>query len=96
MAGFHCLTPNLYGGIAIKGKGYRPEAFTFYSYATVQIWSQAVKASQSTAMPAVAKTLKSREFDSVLGKVRFNQHGDISEPGFVIYAFNRGEIDYLD
>lgn len=40
--------------------------------------------------------LKSREFDSVLGKVRFNQHGDISEPGFVIYAFNRGEIDYLD
>jgi len=55
-----------------------------------------VKASQSTAMPAVAKTLKSHEFDSVLGKVRFNQHGDISEPGFVIYAFNRGEIDYLD
>ncbi len=77
-------------------QGYRPEAFTFYSYATVQIWSQAVKASQSTAMPAVAKTLKSHEFDSVLGKVRFNQHGDISEPGFVIYAFNRGEIDYLD
>ncbi|MBS4096707.1 MAG: branched-chain amino acid ABC transporter substrate-binding protein [Sulfuricella sp.] len=77
-------------------QGYKPEAFTFYSYAALEIWGKAVAASNSTEMNTVSKTLKSEKFDSVLGKVGFDGRGDISAPGFVIYAFNRGEIDYLD
>lgn len=77
-------------------QGYKPEAFTFYSYAAVEIWGQAVVANNSTAMDKVSPALKNGKFDSVLGKVSFDVRGDISAPGFVIYAFNRGEIDYLD
>jgi len=77
-------------------QGYKPEAFTFYSYAAVEIWGQAVAASNSTTVDKVSHALKNGKFDSVLGKVSFDVRGDISAPGFVIYAFNRGEIDYLD
>lgn len=77
-------------------QGYKPEAFTFYSYAAVEIWGKAVAASNSTDMVKVSHALKTGKFDSALGKVSFDAKGDVSAPGFVIYAFNRGEIDYLD
>ena len=76
--------------------GYKPEAFTFYSFAAVQIWAQAVAKSNSFEMAAVASALHSGTFSSVLGSVRFDAKGDISAPGFVVYVFDRGKVYYLD
>ena len=79
-----------------KDKGYDPEAFTFYNYAAIQIWAQAVEKAKSTDMAAVSATLKSGKFPSVLGTVSFDKKGDISNPGFVMYYFNKGKRYYLE
>lgn len=85
---------------AIKKKyrkaGYKPEAFTFYTYGAVQVWAQAVEKAGSLKADAVAKALRTRKFNTVLGEISFNEKGDISNPGFVMYFFNKGKRYYFD
>jgi branched-chain amino acid transport system substrate-binding protein len=77
-------------------RGYYPESFTFYSYAAVQIWSQAVERAGSLEAAAIADALRAHTFDSVLGEVTFDAKGDISNPGFVMYFFNKGKRYYVE
>jgi branched-chain amino acid transport system substrate-binding protein len=79
-----------------KKQGIRPEAFTFYSYGAVQVWAMAVKKAGSLDADKVSKVLKSEKFDTVLGEISFDKKGDISNPGFVIYFFNKGKKYYLE
>jgi len=44
----------------------------------------------------VSKVLKSRKFDTVLGEISFDEKGDISNPGFVIYIYNKGKKYYFE
>ncbi len=78
-----------------KKKGLNPEAFTFYSYAAVQVWAQAAQKANTISGDKVINSLKTSDFNTVLGKVTFNKNGDISQPGFVMYGFFNGEADYL-
>ncbi len=78
-----------------KNKGFNPEAFTFYSYAAVQVWAQAVEKAKSVKVSGVTTALRSNTFDTVLGEVTFDDKGDISQPGFVMYNFIDGEPDYI-
>ncbi len=79
-----------------KNEGYKPEAFTFYTYGAVQVWAQAVKKAGTMNAEAVSTALRSRKFKTVLGEISFDQKGDISNPGFVMYYFNKGKRYYLD
>ncbi|MBT3789836.1 MAG: branched-chain amino acid ABC transporter substrate-binding protein [Alphaproteobacteria bacterium] len=79
-----------------KSEGYSPEAFAFYSYGAVQVWAKAVKAAGTLDAAKVAQTLRSKDFDTVLGKISFDDKGDISNPGFVLYFINKGKRYYLD
>ena len=44
----------------------------------------------------VATALRARKYKTVLGEVNFDAKGDISNPGFVMYFFNKGKRYYLD
>ena len=79
-----------------KAQGIKPEAFTFYSYAAVQVWAEAVREAGTVNAAAVSKVLKSRKFDTVLGEIGFDEKGDISNPGFVIYVYNKGKKYYFE
>lgn len=79
----------------LEAQGISPEAFTFYNYAAVEIWAQAVENAGTLDGSAVADALRNGEFTSVLGEVSFDEKGDISSPGFVMYRFIEGEADYL-
>ena len=79
-----------------KAKGIKPESFTFYSYAAVQVWALAVREAGTLKATEVSKVLKSRKFDTVLGEISFDEKGDISNPGFVIYYFNKGKWYYFE
>ncbi len=79
-----------------KAEGYKPEAYTFYSYAAVQTWAQAVRKAGSLKAADVAKVLRSENFDTVLGNISFDEKGDITNPGFVMYFFNKGKRYYLE
>jgi len=79
-----------------KAEGFNPEAFTFYSYGAVQAWAAAVKSAGTLEASKVSKSLRSNTFDTVLGKIKFDDKGDISSPGFVIYYFQNGKKYYFE
>jgi len=58
---------------------------TFRSYAIVQAWAQAVEHAGTFAPAAVAEALHSHQFDTVLGRIAFDQKGDVTgfDPWYV-------------
>ena len=72
---------------------YEPDGYTLYSYAAVQAWAQAVKQAGSLKLDAVIKALKTGSFDTVIGKIGFDDKGDVTGIStFVWYVF--GKEDY--
>ncbi len=72
---------------------YEPDGFTLYSYGAVQAWAQAVQQADSLETGAVIDALKAGSFDTVLGKIGFDEKGDVTGiSAFVWYVF--GSEDY--
>jgi branched-chain amino acid transport system substrate-binding protein len=59
-------------------QGYDPPGFTLYAYAAVQVWAQAVEAAGSLDLDPVIKVLHSSQFDTVLGRIGFDEKGDVT------------------
>jgi branched-chain amino acid transport system substrate-binding protein len=80
-----------------RAQGYEPEGLTLYSYATVQTWAQAVEKAGTFESDAVAEVLHSHEFDTVLGRVGFDDKGDVYgyEP-FTWYVWQEGDYAPLE
>lgn len=81
---------------AFKAQGIEPEGFTLYGYAAVQALAQAAAKAKSTEAKAVEKVLKSDKFNLVLGSVGFDQKGDITAPGYVLYVWKKGNFEYAE
>ena len=75
--------------------GYEPEGYTLYSYAAVQAWAQAVTKVGGTDYAKVIAALKANKFDTVLGEIGFDAKGDVTAPGYVVYAWKGGKYDYF-
>ncbi|MEN8690339.1 MAG: branched-chain amino acid ABC transporter substrate-binding protein [Desulfobacterales bacterium] len=72
---------------------YEPDGYTLYSYGAVQAWAQAVEQAGSLKPKAVIDALRTGSFDTVLGKIGFDEKGDITGMStFVWYVF--GKEDY--
>ena len=72
---------------------YEPEGYTLYSYGAVQAWAQAVKQAGSLKPEAIIDALRAGSFDTVLGKIGFDEKGDVTGIStFVWYVF--GKEDY--
>lgn len=74
---------------------YKPEGYTLYSYAAMQVFAQAAEKAKSTQLDAITKVLKSEKFNTVLGTVGFDQKGDVNAPGYVVYVWKDGKYDYV-
>ncbi|MBL7204618.1 MAG: branched-chain amino acid ABC transporter substrate-binding protein [Desulfobacteraceae bacterium] len=69
---------------------YEPEGYTLYSYGAVQAWAQAVKQAGSLKPKAVIDALRKGSFDTVLGKIGFDEKGDVTGIStFVWYVFGK-------
>ncbi|MGE5547430.1 MAG: branched-chain amino acid ABC transporter substrate-binding protein [Solirubrobacterales bacterium] len=79
-----------------RAQKYEPEAYTLYTYATIQAWAQAVDKAKSTDMKKVAATLKADKFDTAIGKIGFDAKGDVIGPTYVMYVWKNGKYDYAD
>jgi branched-chain amino acid transport system substrate-binding protein len=71
-----------------KAKGIDPEGYTLYTYASFQVWSQAVNKIKSTDPKKVIETIKGGEWDTVLGKLSFDAKGDIKLLDYVVYKWD--------
>jgi len=82
-----------------EAREYKPEAYTLYSYASVQILKQAIEATQSLDPKTVAEYMRSGAiFKTVIGDIAFNEKGDIKQVGYVMYTWKKqpdGRITYV-
>jgi branched-chain amino acid transport system substrate-binding protein len=62
-----------------RAQGYEPIGTTLYVYAAVQVWAQAVEAAGSRDLDEVLEVMRSRQFDTVLGKIGFDAKGDVTD-----------------
>ncbi|CUW40937.1 leucine transporter subunit; periplasmic-binding component of ABC superfamily [Magnetospirillum sp. XM-1] len=79
-----------------RAQKYEPEAYTLYTYGTIQAWAQAAEKAKSTDWKKVAATLKADKFDTAIGKIGFDAKGDVAAPGYVMYVWKGGKYDYAD
>jgi branched-chain amino acid transport system substrate-binding protein len=79
-----------------KAKGIDPEGYTLYTYASFQIWSQAVAKAGSLDPKKVAAAMHDTTFDTVLGPIAFDRKGDITAIGWAVYRWDRqGNYDEI-
>jgi branched-chain amino acid transport system substrate-binding protein len=70
-------------------EGYEPEGITLYAYAVVQVWAQAVEKAGSFDDDAVVDALRHNEFDTVLGRLGFDDKGDVTGvESFIWYVWS--------
>ncbi len=82
---------------AFKAKNIDPEGYTLYTYAAMQVWTQAVAKVGSTDPKKVMEAIKASAWDTVIGKLEFDAKGDIKQIDYVVYKWdakgNYAEID---
>jgi branched-chain amino acid transport system substrate-binding protein len=61
-----------------RAQRYEPQGYTLNAYAVVQVWAQAVAAAGSLDLDAVTVAMHSRQFDTVLGRIGFDEKGDVT------------------
>src|SRR6266516_1922855 len=71
-----------------KSKNIDPEGYTLYTYAAMQVWTQAVKKANTTDPKKVMETIKAGAWDTVIGKLEFDAKGDIKQLDYVVYKWD--------
>jgi branched-chain amino acid transport system substrate-binding protein len=78
-----------------QAQGYDPEGYTLYTYATIQIWADAVEKAGTTDLDAVLEQLHGNQFETVLGTVGFDDKGDVTGDNYVLYQWDNGEYNEI-
>jgi branched-chain amino acid transport system substrate-binding protein len=80
-------------------RNFKPEAYTLYSYAAMQILAAAAKRANSLDPQKVAAAMHSGEpFNTVIGDIAFDKKGDITRLDYVMYTWKKqsdGRITYV-
>src|SRR5246127_5730617 len=71
-----------------KAKNIDPEGYTLYTYAAMQIWSQAAAKAGTTDPKKVMETMKAGSWDTVIGKIEYDAKGDIKQLDYVVYKWD--------
>ncbi len=79
-----------------RQQNYEPEGYTLYTYAAIQVWAQAVAAAGNTTTQTLIPIMRQREFQTVLGNIRFNEKGDTMSPAYRVYVWRGGRYDYVN
>src|SRR6476646_249907 len=71
-----------------KANNIDPEGYTLYTYAAIQVWSQAAAKAGTTDPKKVMETIKANAWDTVIGKMEFAAKGDIKQIDYVVYKWD--------
>jgi len=78
-----------------KDKGIEPEGYVLYTYAALQAWRQAAEKAKSIESADVMKAMNDTEFDTVIGRFKFNEKGDPNLPPYAVYRWSNGTYDEI-
>jgi branched-chain amino acid transport system substrate-binding protein len=70
--------------------------YSVYGYDAANVLFASIQEAGTTEAAAVAKVIHSRSFDTCLGKVEFNEKGDLKETNYVIWTVKDGAYSVLD
>jgi branched-chain amino acid transport system substrate-binding protein len=70
--------------------GYKPEGYTLYTYAAFQVYAAAVKAANSLDAREVATQIRGKAIDTVLGRLEYDEKGDVTNTEYVWYKWHDG------
>lgn len=80
-------------------RNFKPEAYTLYAYASVQVIAEAAKAANSLDPAKVAEELhKGNTYKTVIGDLAFDAKGDVTRIDYVMYTWQKqpdGSIGYV-
>jgi len=76
--------------------GKTAEGYALYTYGAVQVWAEATKRAGTADFEPVVKAISEGEFDTVLGKLSFDDKGDVTLPGYVMYVWHDGTYSYVE
>lgn len=83
-----------------EAQNFRPESYTLYSYAALEIFKQAIEGAGSSEPRAVAAYMRSgKPFKTVIGEISFNAKGDITRLDYTVYTWRKqadGRITYVE
>ncbi|CAH1676617.1 L-leucine/L-phenylalanine ABC transporter periplasmic binding protein [Hyphomicrobiales bacterium] len=83
-----------------EAKNFKPEAYTLYSYAAVQIMAEGAKRANSTDPKKIAAVLQGGQpVKTVIGDIGFDKKGDITRPDYTVYTWKKGadgKITYVE
>ena len=72
-------------------QGYKPEGYTLYTYAAFQVVAAGVKAAKSLDAKKVAEQIHGKTIDTVLGPLKYDDKGDVSNSEYVWYKWHDGK-----
>jgi branched-chain amino acid transport system substrate-binding protein len=75
-----------------RARQVEPNYRVLYSYGAVQAWAAAVEKAGSLDPEAVRRSLRSHEFATVLGRIRFDDKGDVVPAGFEWFVWTDGKF----
>jgi branched-chain amino acid transport system substrate-binding protein len=71
-----------------KANNIDPEGYTLYTYAAIQVWSQAAAKAGTIDPKKVMATIKAGTWDTVIGKIEIDAKGDIKQIDYVVYKWD--------
>lgn len=82
-----------------KARNFKPEAYTLYAYASVQVIAEAAKAINSVDPAKIAEELHTgKTYKTVIGDLAFDAKGDVTRIDYVMYTWQKqpdGTIGYV-
>jgi branched-chain amino acid transport system substrate-binding protein len=75
---------------AIQSKGQDPSGpFVFTAYAAVQVMADTINATGDADPVKMADYIRSHDFDTSIGKVAYDEKGDLTESTFLVYSLHK-------
>lgn len=81
---------------ALEAEGKTAEGYVLYTYAAIQAWADAANKAGSTDYEPIVKALDEGTFDTVIGSLEFDDKGDVTLPGYVMYEWKDGKYAQLN
>jgi branched-chain amino acid transport system substrate-binding protein len=74
-----------------RAEDFEPAGYTLFTYGAVQVWAQAVEKAGSLEIQPVIASLRSHQFDTVLGRIGFDNKGDVTTSSWIWYVWKGGQ-----
>jgi branched-chain amino acid transport system substrate-binding protein len=71
-----------------KAQNIDPEGYTLYTYAAIQVWSQAAAKAGTIDPKKVMAAIKANAWNTVIGKLEYDAKGDIKQLDYVVYKWD--------